>query len=133
MSTIIEPDYTTTGGNPSTDSSGNTFVALSTLLSGESAALGRLFGGSLASYSNKTADGSVKASAGVLYGIVCTASSSGVIRLFDNTAGSGTELYNSVSAITAGAVISFPAGILFNTGLYFDLVSGTGTFNILYI
>jgi hypothetical protein len=133
MTSIVQPAYTTTGGNPSTDASGNTFVALATFISGESEAFDRTFGGALASYSNKTSDGSVKASAGVLYGIVCTASSSGVIRLFDNTAGSGTEIYNSVSAITAGAVISFPAGILFNTGLYFDLVSGTGTFNILYI
>lgn len=87
------------------------------------------------SYTQLSADGVVKAAPGELYGLVVTASSTGIVRIFDNaSAASGTEIYNSVSALTAGAVITFGgSGIRAKNGLYFDLVSGTATVNILYV
>lgn len=85
-------------------------------------------------YRQLSADGVVKGSPGSLYGVVVTASTTGIIRIFDNaSAASGTELYNSVTALAAGAVVTFGGlGIQASNGLYMDLVSGTGTFNVLY-
>ena len=81
-------------------------------------------------YTQVTASGAIKASPGYLAGIVCVASSSGVIAVYDNTAGSGTVIYTA--SIAAGAVVSFPAQIYATTGLYFTLVSGTATINVLW-
>lgn len=87
------------------------------------------------SYIQLSADGVVKAMSGELYGIIVTASTTGIIRIFDNpSAASGTEIYNSVAALTAGQVITFGGlGIEAKTGLYLDLVSGTATVNVLFV
>lgn len=87
------------------------------------------------SYIQLSADGVVKAMPGELYGVVVTASATGIIRIFDNaSAASGTELYNSVSALTAGTVVTFAGlGIKAKNGLYMDLVSGTATVNVLFV
>lgn len=86
-------------------------------------------------YIQLSADGVVKGTRGELYGIVVLASSTGIVRIFDNpSAATGTELYNSVSALTAGQVITFAGlGIQAKTGLFLDLVSGTATVNVLYV
>lgn len=87
------------------------------------------------SYIQLSADGVVKNMPGELYGVVVTASTSGIVRIFDSaSAASGTELYNSVTALTAGQVVTFGGvGIRAKNGLYFDLVSGTATVNVLYV
>ncbi len=87
------------------------------------------------SYTQLSANGVVKAAPGELYGFVVTASTLGIIRVFDNaSAASGTEIYNSVAALTAGQVVTFNGlGIRAKNGLYFNLVSGTATVNILYV
>lgn len=86
------------------------------------------------SYGQLAASGVVKASPGELYGIVVTASTAGIVRIFDNaSAASGTELYNSVVALTAGQVVTFGGiGIRAKRGLYLELVSGTATVNVLF-
>ena len=87
------------------------------------------------SYKQLSANGVVKANAGAVYGIIVTASTSGIIKIFDNpSAASGTEIYSSVTAVTAGQVITFGGiGIAAKTGIFFQLVSGTATVNILFV
>ena len=82
------------------------------------------------SYAQLTASGSVKAAPGYVAGIICAASSSGVVTLYDNTAGSGTVVWSG--SVTTGGMITFPAPIYFATGIYFTLVSGTTTCNVVY-
>lgn len=77
-----------------------------------------------------SADTSVKVGLGFLAGLVVTASASGVIRLYDNTAASGTVILDQI-AVYPGDSIELP--VEFKTGLFFDLVSGTATVTILYI
>lgn len=77
-----------------------------------------------------SADGVVKTGKGFLGGLLVTSSASGVIRLYDNTAASGTVIVDQF-AVNAGDSIDLP--IQFNTGLFFDLVSGSATVTILYI
>ncbi len=83
-------------------------------------------------YSSKAASAVIKATPGVFYGIVCIASSSGVINVYDNaSAASGTKLM-SVS-LTAGTTYLFSGlGIQAALGIYFELVSGTCTAVLLY-
>ena len=77
-----------------------------------------------------SADGLVKTGPGFLGRLTVTASGSGVIRLYDNTAASGTVILDQM-AVTATNV--FVLQIEFFTGCYFDLVSGTATVTITYI
>lgn len=87
------------------------------------------------SYANLSANGVIKAGPGELYGIVVTASAAGIIQVFDNaSAASGTVLYASSGAVSAGQIITFNSlGIKAKNGLFFNLVSGTVTVNALYI
>ncbi len=82
--------------------------------------------------SQKTASGVVKSRRGEFYGLVVIASSSGNITIYDNdAAASGTKLYEK--AVTAGDVVHFGgSGMLASKGIYFSLVSGTATVNVLY-
>ena len=86
-------------------------------------------------YSQVTASGVINGRPGELYGIIAVASTTAIVQVWDNaTAGSGNLLYASVAALTAGQVVTFNGlGIQASAGLYFTLVSGTGTFNILYV
>jgi hypothetical protein len=77
-----------------------------------------------------SADGIVKAGKGFLGGFLVTASAAGVIRLYDNTAASGTVI---VDQLTVAAGDNITLRVEFQTGLYFDLVSGTATVSILHI
>lgn len=73
------------------------------------------------------ASGVLLAAPGRFSGFICTASSSGVIRFWNNNAASGTKILDSM-AVTAGQVVQIPGGSTpFSTGLYFELVSGTAT------
>ncbi len=78
-----------------------------------------------------SADGVVKDGPGYAYGVYVTASSSGVIRFYDNaSAASGTVILDQVS-VSAQDFIPMP--VEYVNGLYFDLVSGSATVTIYYI
>lgn len=69
----------------------------------------------------------LKTGVGRLSGFVVTASSSGVIKIWKNTAASGDLMFDTLS-VTAGQVVAIPNGMAgFSIGLYFELVSGTAT------
>jgi len=61
-------------------------------------------------------------------GFVCTASSSGNITLYANSANSGTVIFTG--AVVAGTIYTLPAPYESFLGLSFDLVSGTCSINI---
>ena len=83
-------------------------------------------------YLNGTTSQAIKSSAGALHGIVVNSHTSGTLKLWDNTAGSGTVLLNTITFAAGPNFISFPMGISFNTGL-FATVGGTIDYTILYI
>lgn len=76
-----------------------------------------------------SADGLVKTGTGFAYGVLVTASAVGVIRFYDNTAASGTVIVDSLP-VAVGDFVPMP--VEFQTGLYFDLVSGTATVTIFW-
>ncbi len=73
------------------------------------------------SYKNVTSSVSVKAIDGCLYGIFVASSSSGTIKLWDNTSAATTVLVNTFSAIGA---TWYPIPVRFSTGLFIT-VGGT--------
>jgi hypothetical protein len=82
-------------------------------------------------YLNGTTSQAIKSAAGALHGIVVNSHTSGTLKLWDNTAGSGTVLLNTITFAAGPNFISFPMGISFNTGL-FATVGGTIDYTILY-
>lgn len=76
-----------------------------------------------------SADGLVKSGGGFMKGFI-VASGSGTMKLWDNTAASGTVILDTISVIGTD---SFEMPVEFKTGLYFNLVSGTLSVTILYI
>lgn len=83
-------------------------------------------------YLNGTTSQAIKSTPGTFYGIVVNSHTSGTIKFWDNTAGSGTVLLNTITfAAGSGIVLSFPNGISFNTGL-FATVGGTIDYTILF-
>lgn len=84
-----------------------------------------------AKYLNGTTSQAIKSAAGALYGIVVNSHTSGTLKLWDNTAGSGTVLLNTITFAAGPNFITFPTGVSFNTGL-FATVGGTIDYTILY-
>lgn len=85
------------------------------------------------SYANVTqaAAATVKTGPAGLFGIIVTASTSGTVTIYDNTAASGTVLFTKTT-LAVGEVIHFGGlGIAAKNGLHV-VVGGTGTVNILY-
>ena len=85
------------------------------------------------SYANVTqaAAATVKFGPAGLFGIIVTASTSGSVTVYDNTAASGTVLFTKAS-LAVGDVIHFGGlGIAAKNGLHV-VVGGTGTVNVLY-
>ncbi len=85
-------------------------------------------------YANVTqaAASTVKSGPAGLYGIVVTASTSGTVTVYDNTAASGTVLFTK-SSLAVGDVIHFGGnGMAAKNGLHV-VVGGTGTVNVLYV
>lgn len=66
-----------------------------------------------------TASGLVKTGEGVLLGILVSSSTSGTIKAWDNTAASGTVLFDTTAAVTAPLYI--PVNMAFASGLYLTL------------
>lgn len=81
-------------------------------------------------YLSTNASGVIKATQGVIHRIVVTASSSGVITLYDNaTAASGTKIIN---ALSVAAKDNFEINAQFDNGLYLSIDTGTATVTVLY-
>ena len=79
----------------------------------------------------QAAAATVKTGPAGLFGIVVTASTSGTVTVYDNTAASGTVLFTK-TALAVGDVIQFGGnGIAAKNGLHV-VVGGTGTVNVLY-
>lgn len=73
----------------------------------------------------------VKTGPAGLFGLIVTASTSGTVTVYDNTAASGTVLFTKTT-LAVGEVIHFGGlGIAAKNGLHV-VVGGTGTVNILY-
>lgn len=85
------------------------------------------------SYASVTqaAAATIKTGPAGLFGIIVTASTSGTVTVYDNTAASGTVLFTKTT-LAVGEVIQFGGlGIAAKNGLHV-VVGGTGTVNILY-
>ena len=82
-------------------------------------------------YVNTAASVAVKSAPGTVYGVIVNSHTSGTLKLWDNTAGSGKVLMNTYTFTAGSGNIMFPMGISFNTGLY-ATVGGTADLTILY-
>lgn len=82
------------------------------------------------SYASISASTLIKTGAGDCVLILVTSSSSLNIRLYDNTAASGTVITASM-AVDAKEEYDIPAH--FSTGLYIQFVSGTGSLTVFYL
>jgi len=83
-----------------------------------------------ATYTNISASALIKTGAGVLKGIVVNSHSSGTLKLWDNTAGSGTVIFNTITFNAGPNFISLPA-VEFSTGLY-ATITNTANITILW-
>jgi hypothetical protein len=84
-----------------------------------------------AKYNNGSTSKAIKSGAGTLYGIVVNSHTNGTLKLWDNTAGSGTVLLNTITFASGPQTIMFPMGVSFYTGLY-ATIGGTIDYTILY-
>ena len=101
-----------------------------TLLAGEDQTLNRLFGGPKGTCVSHTADGIVKASAGMLISInVTNATANDDVIIYDNaSAASGTKLADFLNLASGTTVFpNYPAAAA--NGLYIDLTTG-GTIHV---
>lgn len=82
-------------------------------------------------YVNSAADVGVKSGPGTLFGWVVNSHSSGTLKIWDNTAGSGTVLFNTITFAAGPGFYMIPDGVDFNTGLFFTK-GGTIDFTVIY-
>jgi hypothetical protein len=82
-------------------------------------------------YLNGTTSQAVKSGSGTFYGIIVNSHTSGTLKFWDNTAGSGTVLMNTFTFPAGSGMYTFPKGISFYTGL-FATVGNTIDYTILY-
>lgn len=82
-------------------------------------------------YLNGTTSQSVKTGSGTFYGIIVNSHTSGTLKFWDNTAGSGTVIMNTFSFPAGSGFYTFPKGISFYTGL-FATIGGTIDYTIIY-
>ena len=94
-------------------------ITQGTLTKGEDTSLNRLMVYEVGDPKNLTSSGQVKGSAGVVYGFFVSASTSCTVKLWDNTAGSGTVLLPTTAALTAPGW--YPAKFRAGTGIYATL------------
>lgn len=78
-----------------------------------------------------TASGIVKTGAGNVQGIIVSSHTNGTIKLWDNTAGSGTIVVDTYTYATGSQFIPL-FGARFLTGLYADINSTTQKVTIVY-
>ena len=82
------------------------------------------------SYVNMSASTLVKTGAGQVYGVIVNSHSSGTLKLWDNSAGSGTVLCNTMTFAAGERWIPL-FGMTFGTGCY-ATVGGTADLTIAY-
>lgn len=82
-------------------------------------------------YINGTSSQLVKSGPGTYFGVSVNSHSSGTIKLWDNTAGSGAILLNTFTFPTGSGLFMIPDGVDFNVGL-FVTVGGTIDYTIIY-
>jgi len=83
-------------------------------------------------YLNGTTSQAIATGSGKLFGVVVNSHTSGTLKLWDNTAGSGTVILNTITfAAGSGITLMFNTPIAFNTGL-FATVGGTIDYTFLY-
>ena len=58
---------------------------------------------------------------GVVYGFIVNSHSSGTLKLWDNTVGSGSVLMNTFTFPSGSSMQRFPQALNFHTGLFADL------------
>lgn len=81
-------------------------------------------------YTNGTTSQAIRTGAGTLDGIIVNSHTAGTLKLWDNTAGSGTVIINTYTFPAGSGTYMFPEGISFYTGLY-ATVGGTLDYTIL--
>lgn len=81
-------------------------------------------------YTNGTTSQSIITGTGCVAGIIINSHTSGTIKLWDNTAGSGAVIVNTYTLPSGSQVIVFPKPISFYTGLYIT-VGGTVDYTVL--
>jgi len=81
-------------------------------------------------YTNLSASASVATGAGEVVGIVINSHTSGTVKLWDNTAGSGTVICETISFAVGERWIPL-FGMTFGTGLY-ATIGGTANITIAY-
>jgi len=84
-----------------------------------------------AKYLNGTTSQSIATGNGTLFSIVVNSHTSGTIKFWDNTAGSGTVILNTITLATGPQVLNFGPGISFYTGLFLT-IGGTIDYTVLY-
>jgi hypothetical protein len=84
-----------------------------------------------AKYTNLSASAAIKSTSGVVYGFVVNSHTNGTLKLWDNTAGSGTVLLNTITFAAGPNFVSLPVGIQFGVGL-FATIGGTADITIIW-
>ncbi len=80
----------------------------------------------------QAAAATIKTGPAKLFGLTVTASSSGTVTIYDNTAASGTVLFTK-SSLAVGDVIHFGGiGMAAKNGLHV-VAGGTATINVMYV
>lgn len=82
-----------------------------------------------AKYYAVSASGTVITGGGTLYGFIIANHTSGIIKVYDNTAQSGAVLIDTFTFTAGSSTIGFSEGISFNTGISIT-VSGTASFTV---
>lgn len=82
------------------------------------------------SYVNLSASALIKTGAGQAYGVVINSHTTGTLKLWDNTAASGTVVCETISFAVGERFIPL-LGATFGTGLY-ATIGGTANITILY-
>lgn len=83
-----------------------------------------------ASETNLSASALIKTGSGRVHGIVVNSHTSGTLKLWDNTAASGTVLFETITLAAGERWIPF-FGATFGTGLYLT-IGGTANVTIMY-
>ena len=83
------------------------------------------------SYLNGTTSQAVKATTGVVMGIIANSHTSGTLKLWDNTSAATTVLLNTITFAAGPNFVSLPVGVQFGVGLY-ATIGGTADITIIW-
>lgn len=134
---MLDPQYNSTKPTvangqfigPQSDSSGNIYNTLGSALDDVNDSITTY---PKCSYTNISASALIKTGAGQAYAIVVNSyTATATIKLWDNTAGSGTVLLNTITIAATDRVIPL-FGATFATGLYVTIAVAAADITILY-